>query len=139
MSVIICEDCDHEVPCYHMDAHGRSHLDSATEASRKQPVLRCPNSDDSCTYPNCNHIAMKEKETEMVNINFDRKTKGDPIDALRDLFSHLTYDEMLLVAKGISADPAKINAWAKGQTHAGVSRAEIEAALNNPPTVIPAA
>lgn len=55
---------------------------------------------------------------------FDRKTNGDALRAIADTISALTYDEMLEFAKGVGADPQKVNQWAKDY-------------LNPPPKVMP--
>lgn len=93
---------------------------------RKEKVLRCPNADDSCTFPDCNHVLQidtrseEEKETEMA-IGFSaRKANGDPLAAIRDIVKSLTYDEMLRMSQGLNIKPEAINDWARGtQTVAG--------------------
>lgn len=46
-----------------------------------------------------------------MNVDFNRKTKGNALAALRDMISQLTYAEMTDFARGIQADAAKINMW----------------------------
>lgn len=44
---------------------------------------------------------------------FERKSNGDPLSAIADLVTKLTYSEMLSFAEGIKADPAQLHSWAK--------------------------
>ena len=80
----------------------------------KEKVLRCPNANDSCTYPDCPHDLQPVKETPMVNLNFSRSSKGDPIDVIKDIVSKLTYSEMKDFCSAIKADPQVVSDWADG-------------------------
>lgn len=115
-----CGQCGYEPPCiygkclYDVPAGEVVWMPKGTKP-RKEIVLRCPNADDSCTYPQCNHaFPSTPKETPMPDFNFNRKTSGDPLASIKDIVKVLTFDEMVRMAQGLNVKPEVINDWARG-------------------------
>lgn len=88
----------------------------------KEPVLRCPNANDSCTYPDCNHefVQLKlnpkaiERPDDMFTSKpvFARSTEGDPVAAVKDICRKMTYKEIVDMADALGIEPRKIDDWA---------------------------
>ena len=87
----ICVECKHQVPCRHFDKQGIAYLTPLTEM-----------------------------DPDMGEI-FNRQTKGSALQALADLVTKLTYDEMLTLADSAGIEAGKLNTWAKQQLSTAVA------------------